>query len=304
MRLTNKGKVIATTLFGAAAAIGAIWYSIANIQPYEISSEQLHKTYQHGKVVSHFQLKEISPNHFEIKYKSFDGEWVNGQLVYPESYQIGSSSIPVMVGLHAKGRSDLRFFQESFKDRDTSEQTDELTKMALDKGYAVVAIDARNHGKRKDADYGIGEVMRDLRYFGKREPYEAMIINTVKDNRVLLDWIESQPQFAQDQISLAGYSMGGQISLLLAAVDSRVDKVLSIVPPHIGDATAIVAPKNVVSLINQQVWLVTADDDEYADVEQNAALFSHLASSNKKHIEVEGEHVLPEGYYTQLTGWY
>lgn len=147
--------------------------------------------------------------------------------------------------------------------------------------------------------------MYDLWFWGKREPYENMIINSVKDHRVLLDWVVKQPQFDSNNIGVAGYSMGGQISLILAAMDNRVNKVLSIVPPASKDTVARVSPLNFVKRLNsEKVWLVTADNDEHASVEENEILYESLNAADKHHIKIAGEHILPEGYFKELKGWY
>ena len=110
--------------------------------------------------------------------------------------------------------------------------------------------------------------MNDLHFFGDKSTYEEMIVNTVRDYRVLLDWLESQNRIDSRNIVMAGYSMGGQVALLTASVDDRVNGVVSIVPPYLDDKVALVAPKNVVSLLDSaQVLLITSDDDENASEE-------------------------------------
>ena len=47
---------------------------------------------------------------------------------------------------------------------------------------------------------------RNLHWWGEREPYERLIVDTVKDWRVLLDWVVQQPQFDRSNIRAAGYS--------------------------------------------------------------------------------------------------
>ncbi|MEJ6473942.1 alpha/beta hydrolase [Pseudoalteromonas piscicida] len=289
---------------GIIAGVAAVWYAVFGLKPYNVTAAELTQIYSYEQKVVEVNLSPLKANHFALEYKTFDGDNVNGHIIYPSKYD-ATKPIPVMVGVHGMGRSDVRWIQESFKGRETYEQTDELTKMALAKGYAVIAIDSRNHGKRKDLDYNIIEVMHDLDWWGKREPYENMIIHSVKDHRVLLDWIATQPQFDQNQIGVAGYSMGGQISLILAAQDKRVDSVLAIVPPYLNDTVAKVAIKNFATAIDtQKVWLVSADDDEYSSESENEALFAAISSDKKQHVVIAGEHVLPEGYYKKLQGWY
>ncbi|MCO7198498.1 alpha/beta fold hydrolase [Pseudoalteromonas sp. OANN1] len=289
---------------GIIAGVAAVWYAVFGLKPYSVTTEELTQIYSYEQKAVEVKLSPLKANHFSLEYKTFDGDKVNGHILYPSNYD-ATKPMPVMVGVHGMGRSDVRWIQESFKGRDTYEQTDELTKMALANGYAVIAIDSRNHGKRKNLDHNIIEVMHDLDWWGKREPYENMVIDSVKDHRVLLDWIATQPQFDQNQISVAGYSMGGQISLILAALDKRVDNVLSIVPPYLTNAVARVAIKNFATAVDSpKVWLVSADDDEYASERENEALFEAIASVKKHHVVVEGEHLLPEGYYKKLQGWY
>ncbi|GMG87315.1 hypothetical protein [Biformimicrobium ophioploci] len=58
------------------------------------------------------------------------------------------------------------------------------------------------------------------------------------------------------------------------------------------------------NITDEKVWLVTANDDEHASKKDNEYLFSQIASDNKKHVQMEGGHVLPEGYFQALSGWY
>lgn len=300
----SRWRKIMIVVAGVIAGAAAIWYAVFGLKPYNVTPEQLEQVYSYEQKTVDIKLSPLKRGHFSLEYKSFDGANVNGQIIYPSHYD-STRPIPVMIGVHGMGRSYVRWIQDSFKGTDTKEQTDELANMALAKGYAVVVIDARNHGKRKNLDYSIKDVMYDLWFWGKREPYEQMIIDTVKDHRVLLDWIAKQAQFDQNKISVAGYSMGAQISLILASLDERVDKVLSIVPPHSSDTVALVAPLNVINALNvESIWLVTASNDEYASNSENIELFDAIPSQQKQHIVIEGEHVLPEGYYHQIVGWY
>lgn len=283
---------------------GVSWYTVFGLKAYKVTVQELEELYSYQKQAVNVDLTALEKGQFNITFNSFDGEQVYGQLIYPKSAD-PSQPIPILIGVHGMGRTYVRWVEGEFKDTDTLEQTDELANMALARGYAVLAIDSRNHGKRKNLDYNIKDVMYDLWFWGKKEPYENMIIDSVKDHRVLLDWVVTQPQFDQNSISVAGYSMGGQISLILASMDERISKVLSIVPPASKDTVARVSPLNFVTRLNtEKVWLVTADNDEHASVEDNSVLYDALNVLDKHHIEIAGGHILPEGYYKQLTGWF
>lgn len=271
----TKGKKAMLTIGVVVAGVAALWYGIFGLKPYSLSAEELSARYAYSmKQQVQLKLEELTPQSFEFTYQSFDGVTVNGRISYPQDPKTIQRPVPVLIGAHAMGRSQIRWWQDSFKDRATFEQTDKITAMALAKGYAVVAIDARHHGLRKDPDLSVVDIIDNLHWWGEREPYETMLVDTVRDHRVLLDWLVQQPQLDKTKIKLAGYSMGAQISLLLAGVDSRILSVAAIVPPHMNSTTAVVAPLNLMAgLADNQVWLFTADDDEYASIKQNQQLF-------------------------------
>ncbi len=287
------------------AGVAVLWYGVFGLKPYSLSAEELSARYAYSmKQQVQLELKELMPESFEFTYQSFDGVTVNGRISYPQDPKTIQIPVPVLIGAHAMGRSQIRWWQDSFKDRATFEQTDKITAMALAKGYAVVAIDARHHGLRKDPDLSVVDIIDNLHWWGEREPYETMLVDTVRDHRVLLDWLVQQPMLDKNNIKLAGYSMGAQISLLLAGVDSRIQSVAAIVPPHMNSTTAVVAPLNMMAgLADNQVWLFTADDDEYASIKQNQQLFDALPNPDKKLFRFDSGHLLPADYVTKLEHW-
>lgn len=304
MALT-KGKKAMLTIGVVVAGVAALWYGVFGLKPYSLSAEELSARYAYSmKQQVQLELKELTPQSFEFTYQSFDGVTVNGRISYPQDPKAIQSPVPVLIGAHAMGRSQIRWWQDSFKDRATFEQTDKITAMALAKGYAVVAIDARHHGLRKDPNLSIVDIIDNLHWWGEREPYETMLVDTVRDHRVLLDWLVQQPMLDKNTIKLVGYSMGAQVSLLLAGVDSRIQSVAAIVPPHMNSTTAVVAPLNVMAgLADNQVWLFTADDDEYASIKQNQLLFDALPNADKKLFRFDSGHLLPADYINDLEPW-
>lgn len=288
---------------GALFFLGAIYYMFFTLDTENLTTEQVVDSYNYTAVEDmDFQLNEISERLFEFSYTTFDGSKVKGQINYPSEVK---DKYPVLIGLHAKGRSYPRWWTDSIKGRPTVTQVNKITQQALNKGYVVIAMDARNHGSRKVADKSLRSIMLNVSFLGNKKDYVEMINHTVLDHRVLIDWIAQQKQLDINNTHVAGYSMGAQLSLLLAGVDKRISNVLAIVPPHIEDTTASVAPKNVVSLLNnQKVWLVTADNDEYATEDENQSLFSAITASDKKHIVLKGSHILPQAYVDSLVDWF
>lgn len=292
-------KKISFSFVLAAVLSFLFWYEFIALEELPIEQSEILKAYDYQPVEDlEMTMTETDPHVFAFTYKSFDGDVVHGQISYPD---VESEKYPVLIGVSAMGRSYIRWWVDTFNDNPTVTQANKITNIADLNGYVVVSIDARYHGRRKDPDRSLRSIMNDLHFFGDKNDYEAMIRDTVLDHRVLLDWIGRQGNLDANKIMVAGYSMGGQISLILGSIDARVSNIISIVPPFIDDKTALVAPKNFVSLLgDKSVLLITASDDENASASENNFLFDLLPGANKERIDFDGGHILPEGYVDRL----
>lgn len=289
-------------LTGLAAAVAAAVWHFVWLKPYDIGPTELQARYAHREAFTPGDGHSI-----DFRLRSFDGELLHGRIVHPGDPALAARPFPVLIGLHAMGRSHRRWWQDELNGRPTLEQTHRLTQLALRQGYAVVAIDARGHGDRRHLGQRTlaHRAMRDMHWFGRREAYERMIIDTVRDHRVLLDWLATQPHLDAGRITAAGYSMGAQGALLLAGLDDRVQAVAAMVPPHLGDNVAAVAPLNLVAgLRGKRVWLLTGDDDDHASPRQNQALFDAIPSDDKRHLRFDSGHLLPADYVERLADWF
>jgi len=288
---------LAALLVAMPAAL--YWYAFIALKESPMSQEEIVDAYDYQALENiEMNMQEVAPGVFSFTFRSFDGEVVYGQIAYPDDE---SESYPVLIGISAMGRSYVRWWVETYNGNPTVTQAHKIADLANSNGYAVISIDARYHGKRKDPNKPLRSIMNDVRFFGDKSDYEAMIRDTVLDHRVLLDWIDRQANLDSDRIKVAGYSMGGQISLILASIEERIGDVIAIVPPFIDDKIALVAPKNLVSLMGEErVLLITASDDENASPEENELLFRMIGSPYKEVIDYDGGHILPEEYVSAL----
>lgn len=295
----------ATTVIGIllalAGAAAAIWHFVW-LKPYSVTSADLQARYAYKG-----QFTPGAAHSVDFRLQSFDGVLFNGRIVYPSDPAQAVEPFPVLIGLHAMGRSHMRWWQADFNGQATIEQTHRITQMALQQGYAVVAIDARAHGHHRHPGqmHAAQRAMREMHWFGRRQAYERMIIDTVRDHRVLLDWLVAQPHLDASRISATGYSMGAQVALLLAGLDERVQAVAAMVPPHLGANVAAVAPIQLIAgLQGKRVWLLTGDEDDHASPQQNQALFDAIPSLDKKHLRFGSGHLLPTDYVEKLSDWF
>ena len=292
-------KRVLLTVLVLALLVSLYWYEFIALKESPMSQDEILDAYEYQAVENiELEMQEVSSGVFSFTFETFDGDTVYGQISYPNEK---SGPYPVLIGISAMGRSYVRWWVDTFNGNPTVTQAHRITELANRNGYAVISIDARYHGKRKDPDRPLRSIMNDLHFFGDKSDYEAMIRDTVLDHRVLLDWIERQDNLDVDRIKVAGYSMGGQISLILGGIETRIAAVIAIVPPFIDDKIAMVAPKNLVSLIGEKrVLLVTASNDENASPEENELLFRLIPSRRKERIDYDGGHILPEGYVSRL----
>lgn len=302
-----------SVLLGAAALLGALWWAIFGLKPYAMDMAQMQSRYAlpqsaaaPAQAAPVMQRSPVEGQWAEdLRFRSFDGSEVYGRIRYPSDPAQAKQPFPVLLALQAMGRTQKRWWQAEFKGRPTIESTHLLTELALRQGYAVIALDARLHGERKVPGLLPTEMMEDLHWWGQREPYERMVVDSVRDWRLLLDWVQQQPQLDAGRVQAAGYSMGAQMALLLGGLDARVHAVAAIVPPHLDNKVAAVAPINAVAgLAGKKVWLITADDDDHASPAQNAALFAAIPAVDKQHQRWPGGHLLPPTYVPQLRAWF
>ena len=101
-------------------------------------------------------------------------------------------------------------------------------------GFSLIIFDAKYHGERsyelnfRDASYlppGLSQNEEDAYTF------HEMYVSTAREVRLLMDYVESFHKNEQVIFNLVGYSMGGGISLLVNAVDDRINSVVACVPP-------------------------------------------------------------------------
>ena len=245
-------------------------------------------------------LNKVSERQLQLEFTSFDGEKVNGVILLPEQQQ---QKMPVLLSLHGMMRAHQRVWQASLNGNPTIENTHKITEIALQKGMAVIALDARLHGARKDKARSVKHVLSELRA-GSPELYRDMIINTIKDYEKLLEKLTLHKQFNIDTLSATGYSMGAQMAWLLAAKHPHINTLIAMVPPYIEPELAELSPVVQGSNLKEtKVLLFTSTEDQYSTQSENQSLFDSIASKDKVKIVMDSDHLLPESYVNFVPAW-
>ncbi|MCG8433366.1 MAG: alpha/beta fold hydrolase [Gammaproteobacteria bacterium] len=223
-----------------------------------------------------------------IEFQSDDGHQVNGMLAMPaERFSIAK----LAVALHPMG-ADQSVWLRDGKPMFGGDITDHLRR----RGYAVLTLDARWHGERKIEGIGPRQIL-SIAHSDNPRAYHQLIANTVRDYRLALAWAGKQSNLDASKVLALGYSMGAQMSLLLAAMEPNITAVLAMVPPYVGRAHSPVAPRNHVGRITEaSVQLIAGRRDPYSSFEQTQQVFDAIASPAKDLAFLDSEHLLPETY--------
>lgn len=251
----------------------------------------------HAKMPQDFSVNKVDEHKYTVSLTSFDGSALNARLQLPD---VVKSKYPVLISIHGMARSQNRVWLGEYKGGKTLESTHKITENALNKGFAVLAIDARYHGERKVEEIGLVEILKELES-QQYNNYNRMILDTVADYKVLISQLDKVEQLDTSNIQLVGYSMGAQMALLVAGQVPAVKHVYAMVPPGVAAKRAEVSPiANAHKITNAEVMLFTANQDQYATQAENAELFNNLGTSNKLMVEFDADHLLPEHYVQVL----
>lgn len=174
----------------------------------------------------------------------------------------------------------------------------ELTDMLLQKGYRIIALDARSHGARKDDMKPMIRVKAARK--GKSAPYQAMIKNTVLDYNFIVNKVKKN--FTDPKhILVLGYSMGAQMGVLFTAQNEDVAYLATMIPPAVNNVPEV-APVNHATNVKVPWLLMTANKDQFSTKKQNDALAA-AAAGPITHIKFDSGHGLPKDYLSTIDTW-
>ena len=228
--------------------------------------------------------------HAQVRFLSDDGQVVNGLLAFPKQ---NNSSPKLALLLHPMGLDHQFWWSE-----ERTKVGQELSSHLRNQGYVVISLDARLHGERSREGFGPRELIKRAH---SNEPrlYIDTIIGSVRDYRIALNW--AKDKYKPDQTLVLGYSMGAQMSLLLASLESTINSVVAIVPPYVASPTSPVAPRiHVDRIIKAKVLWLAATQDQYSDRNQTQETFDRIASADKSLQWFDSGHRLPPEFLNSV----
>ncbi len=166
----------------------------------------------------------------------------------------------------------------------------------VDAGYAVIAIDLRNHGRR------IAENDFENPYaYLEQQAWEAlrkMISQSVLDVRRTVAYLDTRDDLNTDEIALVGFSLGAYVGFLSTAVEDRISDAvllaLPTLPPTAENTPAYTAPAYYVpGFAGKDLLFVGATNDQFYTMDELTNTVAMLGTANTELTTIEGGHDFP-----------
>ena len=173
----------------------------------------------------------------------------------------------------------------------------DLRRALLAAGYAVFAVDAQAHGDRiAENDYGH---VNDRSWF----TVDDIVTQTARDCRRGLDYLAGRDDIDAERLGVVGYSMGGWLAFILAAVDDRIDVAVAVAPPTLAGEDRVIAPGNYAGGIDCPFLLLAGSHDDMCPAVDARRLHELLATADKDLVLYDAGHQLPAAYTVDAGAW-
>lgn len=255
----------------------------------------------------------------KIVFSGVRGDRVPGYFAYPTS-AIGP--YPVVLFLHGFTNSKEGRWQD-----DDFESGGLVTKGLLEKGFATLSLDAQFHGERIAAnDY---EPQGNIFANGQYNKYREILTQTVVEYRMALDYLAMRAEVDTSRTGVIGYSMGGDLTFMLTAVEPRIKAAVACVASPQAETsmlalfkgltadqfrTLAVTPQtrasvwaiqNYARAIGSQPFLMlNGRRDKWYTESEARQLYELIPSSTKELKFYDSGHKLPTEYVPKAVQWF
>lgn len=188
-----------------------------------------------------------------------------------------------------------------------SEKYVKLKDSLLTLGYSVIIPDAKYHGERSYQ----GNFASPLTFFSSQDVQKIynLYTSTIKDIRIIIDYLESKLTSKTQTFDIIGYSMGGQLAIHLNSVDDRLNRVVICVAPldfkkgvRLGmseentEKIDYLSPKNFAKLQKAPIVLLMGTRDVWYTEAEAQDFFDKISIKDKTLKFYESGHYLPDEF--------
>lgn len=211
----------------------------------------------------------------EFFFSAFDNERVRARLERPDA-TLFPGRRPLVVLLHGITQSLDQWWRT---DEGPYSFPSAHRETLVENGFAVLAIDLRNHGDRlQGADFEDPYAYLENAYF---EAARKMISQSAIDVRRAVQTVGTFHSIDADRISLAGFSLGAWTGLIATAVEPRIDRAVFIglpfLPPAEGETTHFISQTEYApGLAGKPIHFVAGTTDHFHTREAVDAMMAAL----------------------------
>ncbi len=184
-------------------------------------------------------------------------------------------------------------------------------------GYNLIIPDAKYHGERiYESNFTPpSALMRPA----KISYVQNMFTTSVRDIRIIMDYIELENQKKQISFNYIGYSMGGLIGLLLNSVETRFQCVVACVAPIDASKVSIevfgwknaeaskkidyISAKNYSKFQKVPLCLLMGNSDKYYTEKEAKDFFNKIPFRDKELKIYNSDHYLPSAFVPDAINW-
>ena len=188
-------------------------------------------------------------------------------------------------------------------------------------GYNLIIPDAKFHGERNyELDFKPPESLPPVisRNIKDSQLFESLMTSTVKDLRIIMDYIQKGNSKPDQSFSVIGYSMGGNFAILLSVFDERISCVVACVPPINLPARGLesfdwpeeviqrqidITPMKYAKLQSTPIILLMGKKDFFSTEEEVSDFFEKVPTKDKELKYFDSGHILPNEYKIDAIQW-
>jgi cephalosporin-C deacetylase-like acetyl esterase len=227
----------------------------------------------------------------KIRFDGGKGSRVVGYFAYPKT---GLQKYPVVLLVDGVYGSKERWFQW-----DSWPRGGEMTSALIERGFAVLTLDAPFHGERSyENNY---EGVLDI--FKYSVWAKDLIVNETIEYMRAIDYVCSRGDVDSNRIGVMGHSLGGLISFNLAALDKRIKVAVPAVTPLMTISPAIYVGNFAKRARDIPILVLMGDKDWVYSVADAKQFYSGIPVKTKKMILYDAGHRLPLQYVKDAAEW-
>lgn len=223
--------------------------------------------------------------------------------------------------LHGLGDSKEDWVSPSEPYLAWSRNTTSIKDSLLTLGYNVIIPDAKFHGERSyELDFRPPESLPPVisRNVNDSQLFKTMMTSTVKDLRIIMDYIQNRNSNPDQSFGVLGYSMGGNIAIVLSASDDRISCVVACVPPinlpargmesfdwpkEIIQGQIDITPMKFGTLQSAPIILLMGKKDYFSTEEEVSGFYEQVGIKEKELKYFDSGHILPDAYKIDAIRW-